>query len=180
MDINYKNLRPLDIVLCTSLYPLSNSIRWEEAGLNNIFNTNIVTHCGMLVDIGGFLFISEMVGRLQINSLKRVYLNQGYFGHRIVEIRRNSVFDDPKIRYDINQSIISDYFQTIDYDYKGVISYLLPFVHPDAKKYYCSEYVEKKCTEAGKPIIKNDKLYITPFQIQESENLQYVENWKSD
>ena len=174
MDLNYKVLRTGDYVLTTSLYLLADTIRYRTSG--KIFDLSIPTHAGMIVDIYGKYFIAEMKQTLQINSIKRCYLNQGYLGCRIVNIRRNSVFDDPEKRYNLNQQIISDYFETISYDYKGILSYIFSKIPQDPTRYYCSEYCQKYAVEFGKPI--TDKLKCSPYDIQVSERLQDVKGWQ--
>jgi len=175
MNIDYSKLRECDYILCTSLHPISCMIRYKESG--SIFNTDIATHVGMLVNIYDKLFIAEMAGRLQINSLKRYYLNQGYWGNRIVCVRRNAVYDNPETRYNTNNKILSDFFETKSYDYDGVLSYILPhLIKQDPDKYYCSEYVQKYAKIDGNPIV--DSYKVTPFQIQISERLQDVTDWQ--
>ena len=177
MNIDYSKLRECDYVLTSSLSMFGCVIRYKTAGLKNIFNTNIANHVGMLVNIDGKLFIAEMVRRFQINSLKRCYLNQGYWGSRIVCVRRNPIYDYPDVRYNTNSKILSDYFETQGYDWNGVLSYLLPhIVKEDPNKYYCSEYIQKHAKQDGNSL--TDKLRITPYDIQKSEKLTTVDGWQ--
>lgn len=187
MKINYDVIMPGDIVLTTSLSFISCSIRIKEAGLKNAFNTGIANHVGIVVPINTkgarMIAIAEMLGDgLHISSFS-TYLNQGYFGDRIVDIRRFAPFQDPTIQEEVMSTIFDWWEKGKKYDYAGVLEYVLPFLKDKENKFYCSEMVEWLALNKAKQDLldnkrpKNDN--ITPYDIQKSKLLPSVQGWKN-
>jgi hypothetical protein len=167
--INYSKLQELDYVLTTSLRPGACAIRYMSSG--EIFNTSIATHVGMLISIKNKLFIAEMLPEgLRINSMKK-YFKIGLFAPKIVAIKRNHVYYDDKIRRLHAKMIVSDYFETLNYDFKGVLSYVWDDIKERPEDFYCSEYVNKYATLAyGKIKV----CQCTPYDIQIDAGLEDI------
>ncbi len=147
MNLNYDIIMPLDVVFCTSLKPVSLGIRIAEAGIKNTFNTKIATHVGIVVPLGGVDFrmigIAEMLpDGLHISSFSR-YLNKGFFGDRIVDIKRFNLFtSSPAISHRITKQIFKWWEEGKGYDWNGVLEHVLPFLKDKQGKFYCSEMLE--------------------------------------
>jgi flavodoxin len=177
MLIDYSKLKPLDYILITSRLPISCIIRKKTSGV--WFDQSIASHCGILIDIDGKLFIAEMLSSgLEINSMKK-YLDPIFWNgyQHIVEIKRNPIYNDIVINWKTQKAIVSDYFETLKYDFKGVLSYLFPdHISQDPKRYYCSEYIEKYAIIDGNPITSSIKC--TPYDIQISPRIENVKEWE--
>jgi len=183
MKLNYNVLKVGDIVLTTSLKPISIGIRIKETGILNSFHTNIATHVGIIVPIHApgtrMLAIAEMLpDGLKVNSLSD-YINNGYFGDRIVDIKRFPNFSDDED--EISQQIFKWWEEGKKYDFKGVLKYVLPFLKEKEASFYCSEMLEwlalnicrRDLLENRR--VKNDN--ITPYDIQKSKLLMSVKGY---
>jgi hypothetical protein len=184
MKLNYDNIKVGDIICTTSLDPIAFGIRIKEAGVKNMFNAKIATHVGIVVPIGPentrMLAIAEMSNRLKINSLND-YLNKGYFGKRIVCIRRFEPFQEKPIQDALVKQIFSWWEAGKKYDYAGVLKYVFPFLKDKDEKFYCSEMLEWLALElAHQDLIetKHEKYDVMPYDIQKSKLLIDVENWR--
>jgi len=186
MKLNYNVLKVGDIVCCTSLKPLAIGIRTREAGVLNAFHTNICTHVGIIVPVGYgdtyMLAIAEMLGDgLKINSLSD-YMNKGYFGDRIVDIKRFEPFDDPDIMEAILKQIMIWWQEGKKYDYAGALKYVLPFLKDKVGQFYCSELlawlalnITRKSLVEDRP--KDDNIH--PWAIQTSKLLTSVAGFQT-
>lgn len=168
--MNYSKLQELDYIFTTSLTPLATIIRKRLSGL--WFNTDIATHCGLLIDIKGKFFIAEMVGGgLRINSIKRQYLHNGFLGGRIVAVRRNPIYADPQLRAKTAADIVSNYFETLNYDYAGIINHIWDKVKQKPDDFYCSEYINHYAIRDGNGILKEK---VSPYDLQFFSNFEVV------
>jgi hypothetical protein len=178
--INYDKLRELDYVFTTSKSPVSNIIRKQTSGVWN--NQDIATHVGILVKIKDKFFIAEMIGkisfidkgRLEINSLKRKYSGKDFFENKIVCIKRNPIYYKDNIREQTAKEIISDFFETIHYDWNGIKAYIWKKYKQNPLDFYCSEYVNNFAIRDGRGILKD---YVSPFEMQISGLTDEVD-WK--
>lgn len=185
MKINYNFIRPCDLVCTTSLSWIAEGIRIKEAGVQNTFNTKISTHVGIVVPIGPSTVqmygIAEMLGDgLKINSLSD-YTNKGYFGPRIVCIKRFIPFQEKDVQDKVIKQIFTWWQEGKKYDYAGVLKYVLPFLKDKDGKFYCSELLEWLSLEyAHQSLIetKHDKDNIMPYQIQKSKLSTEVGGWR--
>jgi len=172
MIIDYNKLKELDLVFTTSLYPSSCMIRKVSAG--KWFDLNIASHVGILVNIRGKYFIAEMILKkgLQINSLKK-YMKPSRFGDRIVCVRRTKFEYSKELAEAIASSIISDYFETLKYDWQGVLSYVFHNVMQVDSMFYCSEYVDYCLFKYLRDHYLLRK--ITPYELQVSADFKDVD-----
>lgn len=184
MKLNYDNIKPLDIVCTTSLSWIAEGIRTKEAGVKNIFNTKICTHVGIVVPMGPasvqMYGIAEMLKKLEVNPLSD-YLNKGYFGKRIVDIKRFDLFQEPAIQEKAISQIFKWWEEGKKYDYVGVIKYVLPFLKEKQSGFYCSEMLEWLALNIANGdlvdvVHKGDN--VTPYDIQKSKLTHSVENWR--
>jgi len=186
MKINYNYLQTGDLVLCTSLKPISIGIRIKEAGWFKAFDTKIATHVGIVVtlktEFSEMKAIAEMMpGGLKINSFSD-YLNNGYFGDRIVEIKRFRGFENPVVQSALNNQILTWWESGKKYDWNGVLEYVLPFLKDKSNRFYCSEMVEWCAINIASMDLIQGKVdksdNVTPFQIQMSPLTSLI-NWSS-
>lgn len=186
MKINFNNIQACDLVFTTSLSPIADMIRIKEAGLKNIFNTRISTHVGIVVPIGTsdipVYSIGEMLGDgLHLSSFS-TYLDKGYIGDRIVDIKRFKPFTGKVSTALITKTVLTWWNDGKKYDYAGLLKYVLPFLNDKDSKFYCSEMIgwlainllNKEILDTKRP--KNDT--ITPYDIQKSKLLTSVNGWR--
>lgn len=186
MKLNYDVLKVGDIVCTTSLSPIADAIRVKEAGLKNIFHTNICTHVGIIVPVGYastyMLAIAEMLGDgLKINSLSD-YMNKGYLGPRIVDVKRFEPFQNDDVMEAILIQIMNWWQEGKKYDYAGVVKYVLPFLKDKVGQFYCSELLQwvalniaHSSLVEGRP--KDDNIH--PYAIQTSKLLTSVKGFQT-
>lgn len=169
IKLDYSVLQPMDLVLTGGYSPLAILIKWKTAGRKNMLNPDIATHCGVVVEWKGQLLIAEMLGRgLSLNSLEE------YTGRRrsrwIVGIRRHFVYNNAIIRENAQRRIALDLRYTLDYDHKGIISFVSDRVKQDKKKNYCSEYAYMQ-TAADEIRYPDDFAFkVSPRDLQIVEN----------
>ena len=182
VKLNYNIIVPGDVVLTTSLSSIGCGIRIKEAGVKNIFNTRIATHVGIIVPIRDnprILAIAEMLyDGLHIRNLSN-YLNQGYFGDRIVDIKRFQPFFNNVY---ITNQIFSWWEKGKKFDYFGILEYIFPFIRDKDNRFYCSEMIEWLALNITKrSLIENKKSLsdnIMPYEIQKSKLLISVD-WRN-
>ena len=112
-DMNYAILQPIDYILITSPSIAAAVIRAKTApfpALAHLWDLGIATHVGLIVNVPqsgkDTYFIAEMlIDGLKINSL-RTYLNKGFWGDRIIAVRRNQVYNDSTVRARANDRAI--------------------------------------------------------------------------
>lgn len=178
MIIDYSKLRLCDYILTSSRSLISCAIRKKTAGV--WLGDDFATHAGLIVDIDGKFFMAEMLTTgLAISSIKK-YLDpklSNWYQH-IVCIRRHDIYRNIIDAIKTQKHIISDYFETQYYDFKGVLHYIFPnYVSQDLNKYYCSEYLQKYAIKNG-DLICNNIWECTPYNIQTAKGLQDVKDWK--
>jgi hypothetical protein len=124
--------------------------------------------------------IAEMLGDgLKSNSMLK-YLNTGFWGQRIICIRRNPIYDSTQIRTFLNDRIITDLQRTIGYDHAGIVEYVWPNIKDQPYLFYCSEYLDHHAILDGNPIVGTKKYDddISPYGIQIAPNLFTIKDWK--
>ena len=186
MNINYNVIMPGDLVLTTSLSWIADGIRIKEAGLKNVFNTKISSHVGIVIPIGNkdanILSIAEMLGDgLHLSSFS-TYLNQGYMGDRIVDIKRFGPFQEQLVQKKVIKQVLTWWEEGKKYDYAGVLKYIFPFLKDKDGKFYCSEMVEHLALEYAHSDLLDSKRTeddnVKPYDIQKSKLLTSVEGWR--
>ena len=134
----YKDLRAGDMVCCDvrGIFPVITRI--VTGGWRNAINHDWSTHTGMLVQMGGQLFIQEMTGRgVEVSSLEVEYQR---WDQRVICFRRMVGVDDAK-RAVLEQRLGELVRRGEEYDYKGVLAYVFDRVKENPKRNYCSEMV---------------------------------------
>lgn len=179
MKINYSALRVGDMVVCGGRDGLAALVRFATMRKRIPYNRNEVsTHTGIVVDWAGQKFIAEMgASGLAINPFKR-YLNGG--PRYILDIKRHIALSDLINRDNLNNKIASDYRHTIEYDYKGAISFVIDRVKQDKNRYYCSEYFVWRTSDCG-VVYPSELLHmVSPQQLNELTDWKSVPNWKGE
>jgi len=184
MTLNYSNIKVGDIVLTTSLSWIAEGIRIKEAGWQNAFHTNIATHVGIVVPQGPeyvrMLGIAEMLADgLKVNALSD-YTNKGYFGDRIVCIKRFTPFQGVSVQIALVKQIFTWWEEGKKYDFNGVLKYVLPFLKDKDNKFYCSELLEwlaLNLAHLDLVDIKHDGDNVMPSHIQKSKLSTEVGGW---
>jgi hypothetical protein len=96
------------------------------------------THTGMLVQMGGQLFVVEMAGKgVELNSLEVEYQK---WDRRVICFRR-LVGITPEKQAAIEAKLGEVLRRGVEYDYKGILAYVFDRVKQNRKRYYCSEMV---------------------------------------
>jgi hypothetical protein len=178
--IDTKKLRALDYLLCTSYSWIAECIRIKEVGVWRMFDLKIATHIGAIVNVNNGFMIAEMLSNgLRLNPLTD-YQHSGIISDRIIEVRRNPIYDNETIRNDRNLAIITAAHECLKYDYAGILEYVFPKIKDKKKSFYCSELYQHYAIEDGNPISLNhkpvgDQDNCTPYDFQTSKNLITVE-----
>jgi hypothetical protein len=184
MKINYDVLQPCDIVFTTSLSLIADGIRTREANWTKMFDTKLSTHVGIILPMGttdvSVYAIAEMLGDgLKINSLSD-YVNKGFWGERIVDIKRFEPFTNKTNNLMVIKQIMQWWKEGKKYDYVGIIKYVLPFLKDRKSEFYCSELIDWLAINIAKKNIvegaSNDDVH--PYALQTSKLLTSVEGWK--
>lgn len=133
--VNYEALKGLDVVFTGGKGFLPAIIREVETGENKY---NIPTHVGLIIDVHGQKLLVEAVKEgVRINTLK------DYLGKKrkwIICIKRHEQLTDDK--RELGQKMLAEIVRKgIEYDTKGLFSFLFKFVKQDKNKYFCSELV---------------------------------------
>jgi len=185
MNINYTALRPMDCVCTASSSGVGRAIRFLTAGLvgkNGLWEAGamrLANHVGLIVEMGGKLWVAEMLGDgLNINSLRRYTEGKG---EKIVGIRRLPRFDIAEIRAEANQYVIDLAEKTKKYDFAGILQFLR--IGRQKPKYaYCSELAEIAANkffttwDAWQLTLPAGRDQIAPCQIQYGKGA-VVEGW---
>lgn len=173
MIIKYKNLQDLDIVLTTDISFYSEIIRKRQGG--KMFDASIATHVGLLIKIYGSFYMYEMIVRKGLihNNFEDKYCSGRIFKPRVVDIMRNPVYEDVKIRNLTKERIMCEHHQNLKYDYAGILAYLFRNIKQMPTSDYCSELINRYAKEDGNPIVKNGKC--RPYDIQTSPKLVKVD-----
>lgn len=146
-EINYSALKTGDIVDCGGKSPLAYVIRWVTAGRNHRFDPNIASHTGMVVDFSGQKLMIEMKGTrgIQLVSLEKYCENNRRF---IIDVRRSKDMNDSHRRW-LEKQVAYCLRKNLDYDFSGLLSFVMSKVEDNPKKYYCSEFVYELLKRAG-------------------------------
>lgn len=168
LKINYLNLRPMDLVFTSSCDPIAMVIRGVSAGWRNIFNRDIANHCGIVIELHGQLMIAEMLCRkgLDLESLNKYSTRM----NRIVSVRRHYAYNSSLVRDAAQRRIALDLRYTLDYDRKGIMSFVVGRIEDDPKKYYCSEYVYMQTAADGITYPDSFATRVTPYDLQQINN----------
>lgn len=136
MKVNYDNLRTGDIVCTTGKGAIGRLI--SRITGSRTTRSNKATHVGIVVRWGEQCFIAEMLGDgLEINTFRRYTEKKR---HWILEVNR-PVNLTPSKRKKILDAVTKDYEEGLSYDYRGVLSFLIPKVQDVPSKFFCSEYI---------------------------------------
>lgn len=140
VKFDYSAINVGDLVFTSGYSLLSFTIRGVSAGLKNAFNTIIPTHVGIIVEANGQKLIAEMLqSGLAIGSLEQY--NKGGLGRYVVGIKRSTKYLSVPKRNRLNNEVFNDLRHTLDYDFKGLLKFIIGRVKDSSNRYYCSEYV---------------------------------------
>lgn len=186
IELDYSKLKPCDVVITGGVGLFGYAIRLVTGGWKNRRNRHeIATHVGIVVEFHGQLFVAEMLGGgLTINPLSRYTAKKTRFILDVVRLRGITAGQ----KRDIQQRIAVDRRYGLEYDWRGVFSFLNRKVKHSEKKYFCSEYTSYLLHEYAGAIISRKPNMISPtdFQIEKDEiesispvrGLRVVDGWK--
>jgi hypothetical protein len=161
MNYGYRDLiRPMDDVYTTDISLVASAIKVRTDGWAGLCDgkVRIPSHAAKAVHMYGRIRLIEMVidkndhnKAIISESPLSKYEGNGAFGPRIVSVRRCSFYDDAVMRERANTRLLTHWAsRDWSYDWRGSPwSYIFPWIHPDAKKKYCSEMVETCYNEDG-------------------------------
>jgi len=165
--INYEVLQPMDLVLTSTSGIKSVFVRGVTTGGKNMFNKKLATHCGLVINIHDQLLMVEMIGRgINIVSLND-YTNRKKY---IVAVRRHYIYIDKYIREIAQKRIALDLRYSLDYDFKGIYSFVNSRVEDDVKRYYCSEYCYMQTAADGIKYPDSFADKVSPYDLQVVSN----------
>jgi hypothetical protein len=177
INYNYAALRAGDMVVCTSSSLFAMLIRGFSTGWKNWKNYKIANHTGLIVEANGQKFVAEMLGKgLDVNSLESY--NKKNNPAWIIDIKRNSLYDDPEKRLALNDRVFNDLRHTLDYDIKGLIEFIIKKVKDDKSKFYCSEYFMAQTAADGVVYPSMLSIMVSPEDLNQLESWYSVPNWK--
>ena len=141
MRIDYTKLRPGMLVVCGGDTVVSKFIRGVTSGFKRWRDRDTATHVGIVVEFKGRFFIAESVGDkfengLRLSPFGKYLKDDNKYLIDIMDAHRLSYSD----RQLIEQQIAKDLDYVLEYDYRGVISFVFDRVKEDKKRVYCSEY----------------------------------------
>ena len=136
MKVNYDNLRTGDIV-CTTGRGFFGRVISRITG-SRTTRSDKATHVGIVVRWGGQCFIAEMLTKgLEINTFRRYTEKKRRW---ILEVNRPVNLTLSK-RNKVLEAVSKDYEEGLSYDYRGVLSFLIPKIQEVPSKFFCSEYI---------------------------------------
>jgi len=144
MNIDYSELRPLDLVVFSGKGFNPGCCRFSSTGsIFKIRDKSIACHIGTIIEWQGNYFIAESrSGGVQINPIQKYLDIKG--SRYILDVKRHPVYDDPEKADRVMKNISLDLFNHVGFDYEGMffsmfVLFGIPYRH-DNKKFYCSEY----------------------------------------
>lgn len=158
--ILYDNLKAGDIVFTGGRTPFSSLIRWFTGGKGGSVNRT-ATHVGILLDVHGQLLMAEMIGSgLSISSLEEYRKSKRRF---LITVGRVACMNSSHV-HQLQRTIAYDRRRTIDYDVRGVLSFVAGKEVPE--KFYCSEYVYHLLRTVGcAPVRKAGTKTVSPEEL---------------
>lgn len=176
--INYPALRPMDLVLCAGKSPFAGITRVVTGGgWRSLFKRDIAVHVGMVIELHGQFLIAEMQAKgLELNSLER-YSKAGK-RRWVIEIKRSSIYDNADTRQRAQERVANDLRHTLDYDYKGLLTFVFKRVEDDKARAYCSEYYYQISKPDGVPYSPAFERRVSPHDLQKSGAFYTVDNWR--
>jgi hypothetical protein len=196
MKLDVTKLRSLDVFFTSDI---SFFAFLEKSTINGLWSAmtdsgcKLPSHVGWFVEIEGFLKIFEMSVDKNDHGIMKLtegdihkYENNGWFGDRIIAIKRLSIFDNIDLRKQVEEKIIKDEASGfIRYDIKELFGFwgLKKLFGNPPNKFICSSYVEKVIEDIGYsftnfPLQRNDIL--SPYNIYSAKNIVSSKSEKSE
>lgn len=181
VKFDYAKLRPMDMVLCGGRGPVSALIRARTAGRKQMFNKQIATHCGLVVDWHWQILIVEMLVKagLSVGSMEH-YTTLSWPSRRFVlGVRRSHVYDNLDIQEKAQARIAVLLRKRLEYDKRGVGEFLCKNMDDDPWKNYCSEFVYEQMRADGVTFPSAFAKKVSPRDLQVVAGFQVVSCLKS-
>jgi len=176
VKFNYDNIHVGDLVLCGSYMPLAMVIKFFSSGIEHVFDVKIPSHVGIIVEAHGQKLIAEMLkDGLALNSLEKY--NKGKFNKYIIDIRRSKVYSSAEKRKRLNEAVFKDVRYTLDYDFKGLLNFVISRVKQSSDRYYCSEYFIHQTKIDGAFFPARFDIKASPADLLELSDWKSI-NWK--
>ena len=173
---NYAALRVGDMVSFCSSDFLAMVIRCFSSGFKNWNNYTVPTHTGMIVQVEEQFLVAEMESSgLVVRGLENY--NKKNEPSWPKSIKRSTIYDDETKRNALNTRVFTDLRHTLDYDYVGLLKFVIDEVKDDKTKAYCSQYFYRQTIIDGVayPPSFNDK--VSPYDLDMMTNWTVVPNW---
>ena len=186
-NINLDKIRSLDVFFSADISFFAFIEKWSINGIGKALTDScckLPVHVGWFVNVMGGLKIFEMaedkndhgVMRLTENHISK-YDNNGWFGDRIVAVKRFAMFEDPALRAHVEAKIIGDEASgNVLYDIKELFDFpgfhWLHQMFPESKnKTICSGYVRQVIQSLGYDFPINHGATIAPYDIYNSDKI---------
>ena len=171
--INYNILKPGYIIGTTmTVHPMAMITKITTAGIKNIFNPNISTHCLAVCSSHGLLYGVEMAWPI----IRMVGLNEyehGTLGNHIVFVAK--IPDDYTDA--ANLFLKESHFYGIKYDILGLLEFW-GLAQDSKKKLYCSELIREMNKKIGLPYPEVWDEKVSPLDLQRQTENNHIKWWK--
>lgn len=108
-------------------------------GIRHLWDRKISTHTGIIVGIGEQFLVAEMTAKgITISSLETKYRKAT---ERVMCFRRPVVKDRAAYQAAVMNGVGELYRRGLEYDFKGLLEFVLRRVEDSKKRMYCSELV---------------------------------------
>jgi hypothetical protein len=127
----------------------------------------------MVIDLYGQKVIAEMTGRgLSIDPLS--YYIKNTKRNWIVGVKRHKVYDYETTRLLAQERVIVDFRRTIEYDYKGLLTFVFKRINDNHKRAYCSEYYYQQTIKDGIDYPSKFKAKVSPADLQDADGFSPI------
>lgn len=171
----------MDMVLVGGRGIIPCGIKVFTAGRKHWNNPDIAVHVGLVVEFCGQLFITEMLNKrgLALDSLEK------YNGVKdkkkwILSIKRHYIYENSLVRRAAQERIALDLRYGLEYDVKGIASFVTDRVKHDKKKFFCSEYTYMQTAADGIMYKSAFADKVSPYDLHKSSGWYTVNNYNKE
>ena len=173
---NYQALQVGDMVEFCSNDFIAMVIRCFSAGFKNWNNYSIPTHTAMVVQVEGQFLVAEMEPEgLVVRSLEQYNKKNEPCWPK--SVKRNPVYFDKAKRDALNTRVFDDLRHTLDYDFKGLLKFVIDEVKDDKTKAYCSQYFYRQTIIDGVVYPPSFADKVSPEDLDRQTSWLVVPNW---
>lgn len=171
MKLNYQSLLTGDMVCCGAFGVFPSITRAVSRGIKYVFDRDTAVHTGMAVDWDGQKFILEMGAKgIELNPFTK-YIESRL---RWIILIRRPIPLTAEQRKKLLDDCVHDYRNSIEYDYKGLVSFVIKRVKENPSRKYCSEYYYSRLKEYM-PFPNDYSVRVSPWDLQYCDNFENID-----